>query len=192
MAPIDFTASRGVQNPMSVPKPGFYKATIAAANMKLSANSGEMYLNVQYKLRDNAGQNSGTIFDGLFDPGTPAKAALQYKLGQFMKAAGLTTLAKGELTDIQKLITGRELIVDVKNTTGRDGKLRGEVDPFTRGGYFPMSNWADCYAMDGGVSATLDDTTDVPFTMDEPVSPEAAKPIKDTPPPPPPAGDDEF
>jgi len=194
MPPIDFEASRGTMNPMSAPPPGFYKAKIEKAEMRQSTKTNSMYLNLQYKLRDNANKPCGSIFDSLFDPGTPPKPPLQFKLGQFLKATGLDTLKKGELTDIMKLAIGRELVVDVKNAPDNKGRIRGEVEPFARGGYAPISNWADCYARDGGVSGTAVEEEDnsLPFDLETPTEEPKPTKAKAAPPPPPPAQDDEF
>ena len=125
--------------PVSTVPTGFYKATIAKAEMKVSKSSGNPYLSVQYDIRDDKG-NTGKLFDMQFDS---EKEFLRYKLQRFLTALGLNLTGSFELKDLCKLVNGKQFIVDVGIEDAKDGNpARNTINSFDHEIYYPMSNWA--------------------------------------------------
>ena len=74
------------QKPTSTIPAGFYKATISKAEMRVSKNTGNEYLSLQYDLTDDKG-HAAKLYDMQFDS---EKELLRYKLARFLQATGLT------------------------------------------------------------------------------------------------------
>lgn len=86
-------------------EPGRYTATVFKSEMRTSNNTGTEYLNVSFKL-----DKGGFVNENYFDS---EKQFLQFKLGQLLKACGVTLEGAGTLKDVAKVIQGKKVIVDV-------------------------------------------------------------------------------
>ena len=134
--------------PDSTVPAGFYKATIIKAEMRVSKNSGQNYLSVQYDLNDGK-QNVGKLYDMQFDS---EKEFLRYKLQRFLTALRLDLRGTFELKDLCKLINNKQLVVDVTVEPAKDGNpARNAINSFDHEIYYPISEWA---ALTGIVATT--------------------------------------
>src|SRR5574344_1994874 len=84
---------------------GTYNAIIFKSEMRKSKTSDNEYLNVSFKLDEG-----GFVNENYFDSDKPF---LQYKLGQLLKACKVTLAGEGTLKDVQKVIQGKKVIIDV-------------------------------------------------------------------------------
>lgn len=135
---INYDSLPSVKPESTVPA-GFYKATIIKAEMRVSKNSGQSYLSVQYDLNDGK-QNVGKLFDMQFDS---EKEFLRYKLQRFLTALRLDLRGTFELKDLCKLICNKQLIVDVTIEPAKDGNpARNAINSFDHEIYYPISEWA--------------------------------------------------
>ena len=91
---------------------GTYKGKISDAQMRQPKDTSKpMYLNFKIDLFDyKTGEKVGSIFDGLYES---EANLLLYKLKRFMLATDIK-LTQFELSDLAKLINGKEILVDVK------------------------------------------------------------------------------
>lgn len=94
---------------------GTYKATVFKSEMRKSKNTNNEYLNVSFKLDDG-----GFVNENYFDSD---KQFLMYKLGQLLKACKVTLSGEGTLKDVQKVIQGKRVIVDVAVNDNGYGSL---------------------------------------------------------------------
>lgn len=94
---------------------GTYNATIFKSEMRKSKTSDNEYLNVSFKLDEG-----GFVNENYFDSDKPF---LQYKLGQLLKACKVTLAGEGTLKDVQKVIQGKKVIIDVAVNDNGYGSL---------------------------------------------------------------------
>lgn len=150
--------------PASVLPAGFYKATIIKAEMRTSKNTGANYLSLQYDL-NNGKENVGKLFDMQFDS---EKEFLRYKLQRFITALRLDLRGSFELKDLCKLVTNKQLIVDVTIDPAKDGNPeRNAINSFEHEIYYPISDWA---AMTGAVPSTAVEEVPAPTDADAPIA----------------------
>ena len=94
---------------------GTYNATIFKSEMRKSKTTDNEYLNVSFKLDEG-----GFVNENYFDSDKPF---LQYKLGQLLKACKVTLAGEGTLKDVQKVIQGKKVIIDVSVNDNGYGSL---------------------------------------------------------------------
>ena len=101
------------ENPFALPTPGLYKATIDDAEMRRNKNDATKppYLNLKYKLTDMEGKSKGVMFDILSESDSPV---VGYKIARFCRACGIPLQGQIELSDLAKIVKGKEILVDVK------------------------------------------------------------------------------
>ena len=116
---------------------GTYRAKISNAGMKQPKDSSKKpYLNFKLDLFDiKTKEKVGSIFDSLFD--SEASLVL-YKLKRFITALNIK-LTTFELSDLAKLINGKELLVDVKTESKEGQQDRSIVDATKDEIYYPLS-----------------------------------------------------
>lgn len=125
--PINFD-SLPTECPNVLPEAGIYLATIAEATVKVGKTSGNEYIELKLTLSDKTGKTYGTIYDSVMDSD---KAAIQYKLGRFIRACGIPLTGSMELRDIVKLIPKKVLTVQTKIDPAKDGyAAKAVVDLF--------------------------------------------------------------
>jgi hypothetical protein len=119
---------------------GAYYATIEKAEMRTPKddNSKPDYLSLTLALRTKNNINKGKIFDALTESD---KDLTRYKLGRFIRAVGLeqTFQQAGtfRLRDLQKLVTGKQVIVDVATQKAQNGyAAKNQVDALNREIYY--------------------------------------------------------
>lgn len=145
---------------------GSYKGIIADAQMRQPKDTNKpMYLNFKLDLYDyKTNEKVGTIFDGLYES---EASLLLYKLKRFMLATDIK-LTEFELSDLAKLINGKELIVDVK-TEKQEGRAdRSVVDVTKNQIYYPLSEAATVFGDDAGASTDIINASDsMPTSIDD-------------------------
>lgn len=145
---------------------GSYKGIIADAQMRQPKDANKpMYLNFKLDLYDyKTNEKVGTIFDGLYES---EASLLLYKLKRFMLATDIK-LTEFELSDLAKLINGKELIVDVK-TEKQEGRAdRSVVDVTKNQIYYPLSEAAAVFGDDAGASTDIINASDsMPASIDD-------------------------
>ena len=94
---------------------GTYNATIFKSEMRKGKTSDNEYLSVSFKLDEG-----GFVNENYFDSDKPF---LQYKLGQLLKACKVTLAGEGTLKDVQKVIQGKKVIIDVSVNDNGYGSL---------------------------------------------------------------------
>lgn len=134
---------------------GFYKATISKAEMKTPKNGGNDYLALTLDCVNAQGQ-SGKVWDNLYDSD---KELVRYKLKRFIDALRLPLSGTFELKDLCKVVTGKQLVVDV-GVDEKSDRPRNQVEVFKNDLYYPINEWA---ALTGAVTGT----GDVPFEMSD-------------------------
>lgn len=151
--------------PQSTLPEGFYKAKIAKAEMKVSNNTGNSYLSIQYDLSNDKGQ-TGKLFDMLMES---EKEFLRYKLQRFINALQLNLAGTFELKDLCKLINGKQLIVDVgTEDNDRYGK-RNVINSFGHEIYYPVSEWASLTSVSSDPLSAVEDDVPAPSDADAPI-----------------------
>lgn len=147
-------------------KPGYYAVTVTDAKMrtpkpKADGSVGPDYMEVKYQLSDYEGNKKGTMFDRFFNSDAQA---LQYKLGRLNYAAGLGLVSEVELSDLCKLMPGKQYVAKTKEQIDRDTKKPNgylEVDLFDGEIFFRLDEFADLIGHDDIV----------PFDTEEPTAP---------------------
>lgn len=84
---------------------GTYKATVFKTEMRAGKETGTPYLNVSFKL-----DKGGFVNENYFESDKPF---LMYKLGRLLKACNVDLKGEGSLKDVEKVIKGKNVIVDV-------------------------------------------------------------------------------
>lgn len=122
---------------------GTYKAVIADAQMRQPKDTSKpMYLNFKLDLFNyKTNEKVGTIFDGLYES---EASLLLYKLKRFMVATNIK-LTDFELSDLAKLINGKEVLVDVKTEQQEGRPARSVVDVTKNEIYYPLSEAATVF-----------------------------------------------
>ena len=142
---------------------GFAKATITKAEMKTPKNPGKDYLALTLDCVCADG-TTGKLWDNLFDSD---KSLSQYKLMRFITALRLNLIGDFELKDLCKVVTGKQLVVDI-GIDEKGDRPRNTVEVFKNDIYYPINEWA---ALTGADQAqpeiAASDADDVPFTMGE-------------------------
>lgn len=129
-------------NPMGKVEAGTYYATIDKAEMKQPKDAGKKpYLNLTFSLKDKDGKGCGKLFDILSDS---EHQVVLYKLQRFVTALGLPITGSFELSDLAKVVTGKQCILDVTMDT-KQSPARAVVDVFAGGVYYPMSEAATIF-----------------------------------------------
>lgn len=143
-------------NPNALPADGLYKAKIMSAEMKQPKDmTRPMYLNLKYTLSDIKGNGKGSMYDMMSESDS---SVIQYKLGRFLKACGIPLVGAMELKDIGKLVVGKEIVVDLKQSADDRGTMRSQVDPFTHEAYYPIGEFEEIYNV---INKMNDDATAV-------------------------------
>lgn len=144
---------------------GTYKGIIADAKMMQAKDTTKpMYLNYKIDLYNyKTGEKVGSIFDSQFES---EKNLVLYKLKRFMLATDIK-LAQFELSDLAKLINGKELLVDVK-TDHQEGKQdRSVVDATKNAIYYPLSEANTVFGDDTEIVINASDSVEQPATITE-------------------------
>ena len=146
---------------------GTYKGVIADAQMRQPKDTSKaMYLNFKLDLYDyKTNEKVGTIFDGLYDS---QASLLLYKLKRFMIATDIK-LTQFELSDLAKLINGKEVLVDVKTEEQEGRQPRSVVDVTKNQIYYPLSEVATVFGDDTEAEDTINasDSIDPKISMDD-------------------------
>ena len=140
---------------------GTYRGIIADAQMRQPKDTSKpMYLNFKIDLFNyKTGEKVGSIFDGLYES---TASLLLYKLKRFMLATNIT-LSQFELSDLAKLINGKEILVDVKTEKQEGRQERSVVDVTKNQVYYPLSEAASVFGDDAVAS---DDTINAADSID--------------------------
>lgn len=144
---------------------GPYKAKIVDPQMRQPKDTSKpMYLNFKLDLFDyRTGEKVGSIFDGLYES---EASLLLYKLKRFMLATDIK-LTQFELSDLAKLINGKEVIVDVKTEKQEGRQDRSVVDVTKNQIYYPLSEAASVFGDDAESS---DDTINASDSIDSKIN----------------------
>lgn len=126
------------ENPFALPTPGLYKATIDDAEMRHNKNDATKppYLNLKYKLTDMEGKSKGVMFDILSESDSPV---VGYKIARFCRACGIPLQGQIELSDLAKIVKGKEILVDVKIDDTDARYVKAVVDIFSHEAYYQVS-----------------------------------------------------
>ncbi len=110
--------------------------------MKQPKDAGKKpYLNLTFSLKDKNGKGCGKLFDILSDS---EHQVVLYKLQRFVTALELPIAGNFELSDLAKVVTGKQCILDVTMDT-KQSPARAVVDVFAGGVYYPMSEAATIF-----------------------------------------------
>lgn len=146
---------------------GTYKGIIADAQMRQPKDTNKpMYLNFKIDLYNyKTGEKVGSIFDGLYES---EASLLLYKLKRFMIATDIK-LTQFELSDLAKLINGKEVLVDVKTEEQEGRQPRSVVDVTKNQVYYPLSEAATVFGDDAEAEDTINasDSIDPKISMDD-------------------------
>ena len=157
------------ENPFALPEPGLYKATIDDAEMRPNKNNATKppYLNLKYKLTDMQGKGKGTMFDIISESDSPV---VGYKIARFCRACGIPLQGQIELSDLAKIVKGKEILVDVKIDDADPRYVKAVVDIFSHEAYYQVAELESLkpvfFAEQQEVSAN-DDFMQVPEGNDE-------------------------
>lgn len=126
-----------VNKPTNLPEAGRYYATIEDAVMRNSNDiTKPRYLNLTLALKNSKGVSCGKIYDIISESDKPL---VQFKVARFIIALHLETLGEFELSDLTKIVKGKQVIVDVKQEDAKDGfPAKAVVDPFKGNIYYPI------------------------------------------------------
>ena len=126
------------ENPFALPTPGLYKATIDDAEMRRNKNDATKppYLNLKYKLTDMEGKSKGVMFDILSESDSPV---VGYKIARFCRACGIPLQGQIELSDLAKIVKGKEILVDVKIDDTDARYVKAVVDIFSHEAYYQVA-----------------------------------------------------
>lgn len=147
---------------------GTYKGIIADAQMRQPKDTNKpMYLNFKIDLYNyKTGEKVGSIFDGLYES---EANLLLYKLKRFMLATDIK-LTQFELSDLAKLINGKEILVDVKTEKQEGRQERSVVDVTTNQIYYSLSEANSVFGDDAESSddkINASDSIDSNINMDD-------------------------
>lgn len=136
--------------------PGFYRAKIGKAEVKLSkAGNKYMSLRLQCSTLDKSA-SAGIVWDCI--TASDSKWA-QYKLARLITACNIPLKGELELEDLAKLIANREVIIDVKARD--DDPTRFEIDPFSHECYYSEAQFNEMQSATN-TTAEPDDFMNVP------------------------------
>ena len=126
------------ENPFALPEPGLYKAKIDDAEMRSNKNDATKppYLNLKYKLTDMQGKGKGTMFDIISESDSPV---VGYKIARFCRACGIPLQGQIELSDLAKIVKGKEIMVDVKIDDADPRYVKAVVDIFSHEAYYQVA-----------------------------------------------------
>jgi len=135
---------------------GTYKGVISDAKMMQGKDTTKpMYLNYKIDLYNyKTNEKVGTIFDSQFES---EKSLVLYKLKRFMLATDIK-LSKFELSDLAKLINGKELLVDVKTDVQEGKQDRSVVDATKNAIYYPLSEASTVFGDDTELTINASDS----------------------------------
>jgi hypothetical protein len=133
-----------IENPFALPKPGVYKARITEAAMKEKQDGSGEYLNMKFALTDAYGVSAGTIYDIVSES---TSDVVKYKLGRLIRACALPLTGAMELKDLGKVITNRDIVVDVKIDKDNKGNDKAVVDLFSREAYYLPEEFDEIYTL---------------------------------------------
>lgn len=129
--------------PVTVIPKGRYLAKVEDAQMKTGKDTSKPdYLNLKYSLKTIDGKNVGTLFDIIAES---EHSLMQYKLKRFLIATGITFTGSFELKDVQKIVIGKEFIVDTTIDVKENQPERSVVDVFTGEIYYNLSEVSDLF-----------------------------------------------
>ena len=137
---------------------GTYKGIIGDAQMRQPKDTSKpMYLNFKIDLFNyKTGEKVGSIFDGLYES---EANLLLYKLKRFMLATDIK-LTQFELSDLAKLINGKQILVDVKTEKQEGRQERSVVDVTKNQIYYPLSEAGSVFGDDAEASNDTINATD--------------------------------
>lgn len=147
---------------------GTYKGVISDAQIRQPKDTAKpMYLNFKLDLFNyKTNEKVGTIFDGLYES---EASLLLYKLKRFMIATDIK-LTEFNLSDLAKLINGKEVLVDVKTEHQEGRQDRSVVDVTKNQIYYPLSEAAAVFGDDAAASEDIinaSDSIDPKISMDD-------------------------
>ena len=131
-------------NPFGLVDPGVYRARISEAEMKQGQDTNKPpYLNIKYTLTDGQGNGKGSLYDIISESDA---AVVQYKVARFVRACGIPLVGEMELSDLAKIVKGRDIALDVSHQTDKErGTTRAQVDLFSRQAYYMPSEFDEIY-----------------------------------------------
>ena len=159
--PINFDNIPGSASTI-VPE-GLYRAVVEKAEMRPAWDAADPFeLNVTMQLFDKTGKSFGRFFETFKDT---EKTPHPFKIGRFIKACGLNLTGSVELKDIAKLITGKEVIVDISHYVKPDQSIKVQSNAFgSKGCYAPVTDFEALLGEDGALPTS---TTAPGLTVDE-------------------------
>lgn len=163
-------------NPFALPDPGIYLAKIVDAEMKQGKDLAKPpYLNLRLMLTDAAGNNKGSVYDILAES---ESSVVQYKISRFVRACGIPLTGSMELSDLAKIVKGKDIAVDITHDNSSD-RPRAQVDLFSREAYYLPSEFAEIKELVSPPLGELNDfgpvdAGDVPFN-----APDGGAPAQD-------------
>ena len=140
---------------------GLYILKIEKAEMrkpKATAKSQKEYLSLWYTVKDKDGKELGKMGDMQFDHDAPA---LQFKLRRFIEALKIPITGAFELSDLTKIVPGKELIAHVTKDDN-NGKPKSVVAIFEDKVYYPIEEKTTLFNEGSEINAT-DAEDDSPF-----------------------------
>lgn len=125
-------------NPFGNPDPGLYKAVIEDAEMKHGKDATKPpYLNLRYALSNpKTGKSAGTMFDIISESDNQV---ILYKIGRFCRACGIPLQGQIELSDLAKIVKGKEILIDVMIDDKNPKYVKPAVDLFSHEAYYQVS-----------------------------------------------------
>jgi hypothetical protein len=148
-----------------IPK-GTYYATIDDAQMKQGLDpSKPEYLNVKYKLKTKEGTDAGILYDIISES---EHQLMQYKLKRFLYATEISFTGEFELKDLQKVIKGKEIILDTM-INDKQEPARATVDLFTNEIYYRLSEAKEIFNLEDKKTSVINakDSADADEATDD-------------------------
>lgn len=138
-------AALPTDSPNQLVAPGLYYAKVTDAVMtKPKDVTKPDYLLLTLALTDANGKSAGTLQDGMYDSD---KAAIQYKLGRFVRACKIQIPGVMELKDLAKLVINKEVVVDVQHSKATEQyAAKAQVNLFEHEAYYLKEEFATALA----------------------------------------------
>lgn len=135
--------------PVSLMPDGNYPVTIKRAEMKTGPSGAYMSLVLD--------TGSGNVFDMISESDKPLA---RYKLGQFLRAIGVTPEGEFNLKDLVKLVPNKKLIAAIGHQDANNGyPARNIVNAFDEKIYYSVKDTTE--------AKQETPSADLPFTMDD-------------------------
>ena len=132
---FNLSQAADAKNPFSLPDPGLYIGYVEKGEIKVSANSGNKYINFRISLKTVDGQKKGSIFWMFM-----GQDWQMFQCRRFLEACGFTMEGELEFEEICNMALRAELLVAVKITPSKDPQYADKAEPdfVTWEGFYPI------------------------------------------------------